>query len=174
MKGELVIETIDKVGFWKWAYSDFLSNSLRGILAEFIVGSALGCLDQQRKEWDAYDLLYNGKKIEVKCAAYLQTWEQKEHSVIRFDIAEKSSWYANENKYADRLERPADFYVFCVFSETSRELANPLDVNQWFFLVMSKEQIALHFGKNKTVGLNTIESVGIKRVRYPELKALFD
>ena len=167
-------ETIDKLGFWKWAYSDFLSNSLRGILAEFIVGSALGCLGQQRKEWDAYDLLYKDKKIEVKCAAYLQTWDQKKHSVIRFDIAEKSSWYADENKYADRAERPADFYVFCVFSETSRELANPLDVEQWFFLVMSKEQIAQYFGKNKTVGLNAIEAVGIKRIGHSELKNHFD
>jgi hypothetical protein len=169
-----VTETIDKLGFWKWAYSDFLSNSLRGILAEFIVGSALGCLGQQRKEWDAYDLLCSGKKIEVKSAAYLQTWEQKEHSIIRFDIAEKSSWYASDNKYADRVERPADFYVFCVFSETNKDIANPLDVEQWFFLVMSKEQISQHFTKNKTVGLGAIEAAGIKRVRYPELKALFD
>jgi len=167
------MHVVKEEDFWKWAYSDFLSNSLRGILAEFIVGSALGCLGQQRKEWDAYDLLYNGKKIEVKCASYLQTWEQKQHSVIRFDISEKSSWYADENKYADKIERPADFYVFSVFAETDRKLANPLDLEQWFFLVMSKERIAQHFGKNKTVGLGVIEAIGIKRVRYPELKALF-
>lgn len=168
------MQAISEGNFWKWAFSDFLSNSLRGILAEFVVGSALGCLDNQRKEWDAYDLLYKNKKIEVKCAAYLQTWHQKKHSVIRFDIAEKSSWYADENKYADKVERPADYYVFSVFAETDRNLADPLDVEQWFFLIMSKEQIAQYFGKNKTVGLNAIEAIGVERIGYSELKNHFD
>ncbi len=167
-------QVIGKVEFWNWAYSDFLSNSLRGILAEFVVGSALGCLDKQRKEWDAYDLFYKNKRIEVKCAAYLQTWEQKEHSVIRFDIAEKASWYADENKYAEKIERPADYYVFSVFSETDRNLANPLDVEQWFFLIMTKAQIAQHFGRNKTVGLSAIEKLGVKRLNYQDLKHHID
>ncbi len=159
--------------FWHWAYSDLLSNSLRGILAEYIVGSALGCLENNRKEWDAFDLLHNGKKIEVKCSAYLQTWEQKENSKIRFDISEKSSWYADENRYADKVERPADLYVFSVFGETDRTLANPLDVDQWFFLIMTRNQITQHFGKNKTVGLHAIEKFGIQRVGYQDLKAFF-
>ncbi|GAB3055164.1 hypothetical protein [Virgibacillus ainsalahensis] len=28
--------------FWRWAYSDMLSNTNRGILAEFLVGHAFG------------------------------------------------------------------------------------------------------------------------------------
>jgi hypothetical protein len=168
------LKIIDKLEFWDWAYSDFLSNSLRGVLAEFIVGSALGCLNEKRKEWDAYDLFCKGKKVEVKSAAYLQTWDQKEHSIIRFDIAEKASWYASDNKYADKVERPADIYVFSVFSETNREIANPLNVEQWFFLVMSKDEISQHFGKNKTVGLKAIETAGFSRLRFSELKSFID
>lgn len=38
--------------FWAWAGSDLLDNALRGQLAEFIVGSALGCIDGKfRREW---------------------------------------------------------------------------------------------------------------------------
>lgn len=49
--------------FWKWGFSDLLSNSLRGIFAEFLVGNALDCLNESRVEWDAYDLIYRGKRL---------------------------------------------------------------------------------------------------------------
>ena len=78
--------------FWSWAYSDILSNRNRSIFAEFIVGSALGVVDSPRVEWDAVDLRYKGKKIEVKASAYLQSWPQKKLSHIVFDIAKKRAW----------------------------------------------------------------------------------
>jgi hypothetical protein len=30
------------IDFWRWSASDLLSNATRGILAEFIVGTAIG------------------------------------------------------------------------------------------------------------------------------------
>jgi hypothetical protein len=42
--------------FWRWAYSDILSNRNRSIFAEFIVGNALGVVDKPRVEWDSVDL----------------------------------------------------------------------------------------------------------------------
>ncbi|WP_432794029.1 hypothetical protein [Rhodococcus ruber] len=30
--------------FWAWAYSDLLGNAMRGVLAEYLVGTALGCV----------------------------------------------------------------------------------------------------------------------------------
>ncbi|MCB0035652.1 MAG: hypothetical protein KDE51_16580, partial [Anaerolineales bacterium] len=42
--------------FWQWSSSDLVNNALRGVLAEFIVASALGCQTPTRTEWDAYDL----------------------------------------------------------------------------------------------------------------------
>jgi hypothetical protein len=66
---------IEPLEFWKWAFSDFLSNALRGVLAEFIVAKAMDCTDVQRTEWDAYDVITSdGIKIEVKSSAYLQSW----------------------------------------------------------------------------------------------------
>ena len=51
--------------FWQWAGSNLLSNRDRGILAEFLVGRALGVTDKLRTEWDAMDYLltWNCKHI---------------------------------------------------------------------------------------------------------------
>lgn len=61
--------------FWRWSVSDLVSNATRGRLAEFIVASALGISSDVRDEWSPYDLLSpEGLKIEVKSAAYIQSW----------------------------------------------------------------------------------------------------
>ena len=57
--------------FWAWGYSNILTNNLRGVFAEFLVGTALGVVrDSQWVEWDEFDLLYNykgkNKGIEIK------------------------------------------------------------------------------------------------------------
>ena len=72
--------------FWQWSSSDLTNNALRGTLAEFIVAIVIGKADGVRTEWDSYDLEYRRKCIEVKSAAYLQTWDQDRHSAIGFDI----------------------------------------------------------------------------------------
>jgi hypothetical protein len=57
--------------FWQWSSSDLVGNALRGVLAEYIVASALGCDAGTRTEWDAHDLVTkDGIKVEVKSAAY--------------------------------------------------------------------------------------------------------
>ncbi|MEK3854076.1 hypothetical protein [Cytobacillus sp. FSL H8-0458] len=73
LSDETKISGTDKtlIDFWNWGFSDLLSNSLRRVFAEFLVGSALDSLNQSRIELDAYDLIYRGKKIEVKSAAYV-------------------------------------------------------------------------------------------------------
>ena len=54
-----------------------MDNTARGTLAEFLVAAALGLLDTPRLEWDSYDLkTRTGVTIEVKSAAYIQSWKQ--------------------------------------------------------------------------------------------------
>ena len=76
------------IDFWRWSMSDILSNSTRGKLAEFIVGTAVGTdFASPRDEWDCFDIKSNnGIKIEVKSAAYIQSWDQKKYSTISFSI----------------------------------------------------------------------------------------
>ena len=78
--------------FWRWAYSDLLDNAARGVLAEFLVANALKQTNNEpRHEWVATDVcLENGLEVEVKSAAYAQTWAQEAPSKISFDIAPKS------------------------------------------------------------------------------------
>lgn len=83
--------------FWSWAYSDLLSNVNRCTFAEFLVAAALGLLDTPRVEWDAVDLRYQGRGIEVRAAAYLQSWHQSHPSAIRFRIANTRAWDTQTN-----------------------------------------------------------------------------
>ena len=77
--------------FWRWAYSDLLNNTHRGVLAEFLVHSALEAKDVARADWLPFDLTSpSGLRIEVKSSAYLQAWTPEDvFSQISFDIAKK-------------------------------------------------------------------------------------
>ncbi|MCE5210818.1 MAG: hypothetical protein LLG40_04635 [Deltaproteobacteria bacterium] len=166
------MDKIDKNDFWNWAHSDFLSNAQRGILAEYIVGKALNCLKNRRQEWNAYDLVTDsGIKVEVKSAAYLQSWEQNKLSKIRFDIGQKKSWFAETNTFNKICDRSADVYIFSVLSEKDRNKIDPLNLRQWFFIALPSKIINRKFGEQKTVGLSVLEKLGVRRLAFEELKA---
>jgi hypothetical protein len=154
--------------FWSWAYSDLLTNVNRSRFAEFLVASALGLLDAPRIEWDAVDLRYHGKAIEVKSAAYLQSWPHAVPSIIRFDIARKLAWDAATNTYAQERGRPADGYVFCLFAEQDRARADVLNLDAWEFYVLPTERIDREFGEQKSAGLSRIRAL-CPPVAYAEL-----
>src|SRR5690606_33133494 len=124
--------------FWRWSYSDILSNTMRGVLAEFIVATALGIdIKTARKEWEAFDLLTeNNLKVEVKSCAYLQTWKQNDYSKIGFSCGTSKSWDYNTDKRSNEAKRHADVYVFCLLKHKIKSSINPLDLNQWEFYVV--------------------------------------
>lgn len=158
--------------FWAWAYSNFLSNAQRGVLAEYLVAKALGCTGTPRVEWDAYDLdAGEGLKVEVKSAAYLQAWDQKVLSLIRFDIAHKKAWYAKTNTYASEVTRSADVYVFCVFASQDRDRAEPLDTRQWFFLACATDLLNEKFPAQKSISLASLEALPLQRLSFHDLGA---
>lgn len=158
--------------FRQWAFSDFLSNALRGVLAECIVATALDCTQKPRIEWDAYDLVTeDGLRVEVKSSAYLQTWPQKRPSAIRFDIGPKKSWDSETYASSSEALRPADVYVFCVFAATDRITADPLDLDQWFFLVCPTTVLDEKCGAQKSIGLASLERFGLERVSFEKLAA---
>ena len=120
--------------YWRWSGSDLVSNAQRGILAEFLVGSALQMTDRVRREWDAYDVRTpSGLTVEVKNSAYIQSWSQTDYSPIQFDIAPKKSWDAKENKTDAVSRRSADVYVFSLLAHRDQNSIDPLNVNQWKF-----------------------------------------
>ena len=103
--------------FWTWSVSDLLSNATRGRFAEFIVGTAISIdPNNLREEWDAYDLVSStGTKVEVKSAAYLQSWGQQRYSSISFSIKAGRAWEGKGiNKREAQLEGMQTFmYSAC-------------------------------------------------------------
>ena len=113
--------------YWKWAHSDLLGNTERGILAEYLVRLALN-ITSNRLSWDKYDLLYKERiRIEVKSSAYIQTWGQKELSSISFSISPSLGWDVNSNSYEDTRKRQSDIYVFCLLDCKDQSVVQPTD-----------------------------------------------
>ena len=156
--------------YWAWAHSDIASNAERGKLAEYLVRCAVQADFPYRTEWDAFDVLSEeGIKIEVKASSYLQTWRQERFSAIQFDIAPKRWWDAETNTYAQDKSRPADVYVFCLFSCKDAGTANPLDLKQWEFYVLSTRVLDEQAPRQKRIGLNALLRLGANKVTFAEL-----
>ena len=149
--------------FWRWSSSDLLSNTLRGVLAEFIVATALGLGDKPRVEWAAWDLkMPTGETIEVKSAAYIQSWPQDRHSQVRFGIAQsRQAWNPDTGKtMVPKVPRRfADVYVFCLLNHKDRCTVDPLDVDQWEFYVVSTDRLNTKCGDRRTIGLNQLRDL---------------
>lgn len=126
------------LNFWKWSTSDLLSNATRGILAEFIVATALNIqTDIPRDEWAAWDLTTpEGYKVEVKSSAYLQSWSQRELSKIFFNVPKTLAWDPISNLQAKVSKRQAQVYVFAVLAHQDKTTVDPLDISQWEFYVL--------------------------------------
>jgi hypothetical protein len=159
--------------FWSWAYSDLVSNTIRPLFAEYLVGRCLGVVSEPRVEWDHVDFVYAGKKIEVKSSGYVQTWKQRDVSVISFDISSKKRpWIAESNTYGE-AGRCADCYVFCVHAELDAANCCVTDTGQWEFYALPCSTIATAFGSQSTTRLSRIRKL-CSAVAYEELKSAID
>ena len=147
--------------FWSWAYSDILSNVNRGVLSEFLVASSLGLTNTPRLEWDAVDLRYGERTIEVKASGYCQSWPQSSLSQIQFGIGKTKPWDAATNVYGKEPERSADCYVFCLFTEKDQTAAkrSVLDASAWRFYVVATRQLDETYGEQKTLALSRLEKI---------------
>lgn len=162
---------LNKQEFQAWAYDDLLTNTTRGVLAEYIVAKALGLDDTKRVEWDRYDLEIDGVGVEVKSAAYVQTWEQARISEIAFGIRPARGWDARTNTSAASAKRSADVYVFCLLEGVDREHIDPLDMAQWTFYVLSTSELDRQVPTQKTIRLGALKALGAHPCTYDELKA---
>ena len=96
-----------------------------------MVATALGTARRPRDEWVSFDVVnQNGDQIEVKSAAYRQSWAQDRPSNIQFRIA-PTHWLWNpetgDNKELDPPRRTAKIYVFCVLGRKAEPSASLSD-----------------------------------------------
>ena len=155
--------------FWKWADSDLYNNISRGVLAEFLVYSSLipGC-DDARKGWSPCDVISpSGRRIEVKSAAYLQSWSDEDLSQISFDIAPKRTWDP-ESGYSPFAQRNCDLYVFALYTATSRS-QSPLDLDLWDFYLLSAAVLNDRVPEQKHITLPSLLRFEPLKVGYPSL-----
>lgn len=158
--------------FWRWSASDLVSNATRGVLAEFIVASALGVAGGVRAEWDAFDLLTpSGLKVEVKSAAYLQSWYHKKLSPVTFGIRPTRLVDADTNAVASELKRQADVYVFCLLAHKDKATVDPLDLSQWNFYVLLAAVLDDKIPGQKTLALSRLLALNPVAVSYDGLAA---
>ncbi len=156
--------------FWAWAFSDLLNNALRGIIAEYIVKQALGLKSTFRTEWDAYDLqTEKGLKIEVKSAAYLQSWKQTALSSISFGIAPTKGWNPKTNDSSTEKKRHADFYIFCLLHHQDKQTVNPLHLDQWTFYVLKTAVLNEHMLYQQRISLKALLKLQPMCCSYEEL-----
>lgn len=163
--------------YWAWNSSDLLNNTLRGSFCEFIVSAALGLdLSGVNSDWDPYDVSFpyrwqrNGVwrdevRIEVKSCSYLQAWEQSKLSNIMFSIRPTRAWDPI-NGYSGEIKRQSDVYVFCVYTVTNREKADPLVLDGWEFYVLPTETLNNICGPQKSISLPSLRKLDPIRADY--------
>jgi hypothetical protein len=140
------------------------------VFAEFLVASALEVIDIPRIEWDAVDIYYKDKKVEVKTAAYLQSWKQEGLSIIKFDVAKKKSWFAETNTYSAVPSRQSDCYVFCLLAEENANKVNVLDASQCEFFVVSTMTMNERLNDIKSLSLKRLKKIAEESVSYDGMK----
>jgi hypothetical protein len=132
----------DLLDFWQWSVSDLMSNATRGRLAEYIAARALNLpTTGVRNEWAAFELqTAEGTKVEVKSAAYIQSWHQNALSRISFEVPKTKPWDPDTNRQGQEASRQADVYVFALLAHQDKATVDPLDLSQWqFFVVPTKK-----------------------------------
>jgi hypothetical protein len=159
--------TAEVKDFWRFALGDLRMNNARGYLAEFIVATTLGLNDARRVEWDAFDILWNDITIEVKSSAYLQSWDQRRLSDIRFTGLKGTRFHARHDYDPAGKRFNAMVYVFCVQTAITHEEYRQLDVGQWAFYVLPRT--ALKSRGYASIGLKSIMQLSGGSISLQEL-----
>jgi hypothetical protein len=161
----------DLLSFWQWSASDLISNTARGVVAEYIVARSLGLAESAvRDGWAAFDLeTLSGIKIEVKSAAYIQSWHQKQLSSIVFVTSTTQAWNADTNMQSLESKRQADVYVFALLAHTDKATIDPLNLDQWRFYVLPTTVLDRRKRSQHSITLKSLEGLCSGAVMYADL-----
>lgn len=137
-----VARIVQTVKYYEWAYGNIVEADTEiGILGEYVVGSALGCLTRRRSVFGTYDLtLKSGATIEVKTTCRKNPQSRGRPPEWRWDIE-------NQKRVLTEGRNVADWWVFLKveFPEKAAQsrLFNPFDERWWTaYLVAGKDLLA--------------------------------
>ena len=164
--------------FWQYGFSNLNSNILRGVLAEYLVEKALNG-DKEieiRNPWGDTDVIYKGKKIEVKCTSYLQDWDQNNLSTIQWSGLKAKTLYwssaVGKFKKDQTKEYKSDIYILSILNHKETETLDILDLDQWCFYVLTKEQLKEISGDRTRISLSKLVKNNVESVGFGELKSV--
>lgn len=165
--------------FWSYGFSSLNSNVLRGALAEFIVENALKQNNDidVRSPWGDYDILFQEKKIEVKCCAYIQDWDQNDYSLIKWSgLKAKELYYSDavqkKSEMVKTITYKSDIYVLALFKHQDHATLDILDMDQWCFYVLPKEEIKRITKDGNSISLRRLNKHNVEPVSFIDLATI--
>jgi hypothetical protein len=147
--------------------SRLVENSFRGLLAEIIVGAALGPAWRVCSGgWAGWDFEHvDGCRLEIKQSAALQTWSNGgKPAPTRFDIRARSGHYEGGATWIPGVGRRAHVYVFC-YHPVADLCADHRNPAQWRFYVVRADLLPA----GKTVGLARVFGLAKKETLWANL-----
>ena len=88
-------------------------------------------------DWAPWDLTTpSGIKVEVKSAAYIQSWSQAGPSRISFGVAKRRVVVGDSGVLDNDPRHHAHVYVFALLTEMDQTVIDPLDLDQWELYVV--------------------------------------
>lgn len=169
MGAKAVARIVQTVKYYEWAYGNIGEVDTEiGILGEYVVGKALGCLNKKRTVFGTYDLtMKDGTTIEVKTTC-------KKNSQSRGRPAEWCWDIDNQKSALEGRVKIADWWVFLKveFPEnaTKNKLFNPFDEKWWTAYLVSGEAL-LASGVKSRVRCATLTRCKAVECRLSELKS---
>jgi len=169
---------ITVMDFWRWAFSNLIDNTQRGVIAEFLVYSSLkkySSSTQMRTNWSPFDVASpSGRRIEVKSAAYIQAWTPENiFAQIRFDIGKKLAWDNATATSATVAKRNCDLYVFCLFTAKTKDISL-LDLDHWDFYVLPTSVLDEKVPDQKGIALSSLLKLEPVKTDYAGLGAVIE
>ena len=127
--------------------------------------------EKVRIGWQAYDLkTTSGAIVEVKSAAYLQSWAQAKLSSINFTIAPTLAWDGMTGKFDQTSRRQSDVYVFALLQHKDKTTLDPLNVEQWMFFVLGTKSLNETVANQKTISMARLYSLNPAKVTFAALR----
>ena len=169
---------ITVMDFWRWAFSNLIDNTQRGVIAEFLVYSSLkkySSSTQMRTNWSPFDVASSsGRRIEVKSAAYIQAWTPENiFAQIRFDIGKKLAWDNATATSATVAKRNCDLYVFCLFTAKTKDISL-LDLDHWDFYVLPTSVLDEKVPDQKGIALSSLLKLEPVKTDYAGLGTVIE
>jgi len=166
--------------FWQYGFSNLNSNVLRGFLAEFIIENLLKDKSEIeiRNPWNDFDILYKNRKIEVKCSSYIQDWDQEDFSKIIFSGLKAKDLYwskaVSEFNRDNKKDYKADIYVLCLVNHKNPETLDLLNLDQWSFFILTKEELKNISNNSSSISITRLEKNNYTPIKHEEVKKYID